>query len=155
MSNNPTPTMAVTAEALSLLADLAVKHPKLPAPYLTFSTHLSTLVSVQCQALPDFELWRVALGVDSAQVALNHTFMGVEFAAEPGSRVRFNLYVSLPEPRSARPPEEWEARLVLLPSDWRAERGRLEDPHSSDLHHAYTVPHDLPVIPHQQDRRAL
>ena len=64
MNPNPTPLMAVTAEALSLLSDLATKHPELPAPYLTISTH------------------------------------------------------------------------------------------SSDLHHEYAVSHDLPSIPHQQDRRA-
>jgi len=154
MNPNPTPMMAVTAEALSLLSDLATKHPELPAPYLTISTHSSTLVSVQCQALPDFELWRAALGVDAALVTMNNTFLGVEFPVESGSRVSINLYVPMPGQLSPRPAAEWDARLSSLPSDWRAERARLEDPHSSDLHHEYAVSHDLPSIPHQQDRRA-
>lgn len=154
MNHNPTPTMLVTAEALLLLSDMAAKHPELPAPYLTVSTHSSTLVSVQCQALPDFELWRVALGVDASLVALGNTFMGAEFPAGTGSRVHIHLYVPVSGQFGPRPVEEWEARLVSLPSDWRAERARLEDPHSSELHHEYAVPHDLPAIPHQQDRRA-
>jgi len=29
-----------------------------------------------------------------------------------------------------------------------------EDPHDSPLHHDYAVSHDLPTIPHQQDRSA-
>ncbi|MGW4703730.1 hypothetical protein [Streptomyces sp. NPDC004285] len=122
MNHNPTPTMLVTAEALNLLSEIATEHPELPAPYLTVSTLSSTLVNVQCQSLPDFELWRVALGYDSALVSLSTTFMGVEVRAGSDSKVGIHLYVPMPEQVSPRPVSEWEERLASLPSDWRAER---------------------------------
>lgn len=164
MNHNLTPPIAATAPALALVADLAAKYPQLPAPYLVFSTHeRSVTVGVQCPTLDAFEAWREALAVDSDDVTLFASMINVDAPSVEvsGQTVYMHLYAGgLPalSERSAAElvavDEDEPSDCIRIPDDWRA-RCQREDPHDSPLHHDYELGHDLPAIPHQQDRRVM
>jgi len=175
VNHNDTPPIAATAPALALVADLAAKYPQLPAPYLTFSTHeRATTVGVQCPTLDAFEAWRDALNVDPAGVSLFASMISVDIPAVQvlGREVVMHLYAGGLASMAARPLSEWEVFVaaavveslnvdedgpddcISIPDDWRALRRQQEDPHDGPNHHSYSVAHDMPSIPHQQDRSA-
>lgn len=133
MNHNPTPTLRAQLDALELFCWLALEHPELGAPYLTFSTHgEETQANVQVP-VSSFEAWREVLCLPwentilRAMSAPAWSYLkcrGVyerPIGARPVSLVVDLMGTELP-PVAERPSEEWEARLVSLPSGWRAER---------------------------------
>lgn len=164
MNHNLTPPIAATAPALALVADMAAKHPQLPAPYLVFSTHERFVsVGVQCSTLDAFEAWREALGADPAGVTLFASMINADAPSVEvsGRQVHMHLYAGGLPALAERPASELvdvdddgPADCITIPDDWRA-RCQPEDPHNGPLHHDYAVSRDLPALPHQTDRSAL
>lgn len=88
-------TIRMTAPAWRFLDKIAVANPDLPAPYITLSTHSTTIsVSIGCSTMPAFEEWRAALGASTDQVTWDRIgYLTVEMETEnEGTKIMIHLY---------------------------------------------------------------
>lgn len=131
MNHNTTPPpLTATVAALDLIADLSLKHPDLPAPYLVFSTHdWSVTIGIQSHTLPDFEAWRAALNIDPDNITLFASMLNADLPPRliGGRQLNMHLYTSTPNTMQ-RPVAEWQAEVgfddepsdcISIPDDWR------------------------------------
>jgi hypothetical protein len=131
VNHNPTPRFGDQTDMLELLIWLSMERPELPVPSLSLSNHGTPSAHLTVD-LAEFEPWREVFGLAGDGVVLSplsdgRSYLNVEgtYSRSLGGReVSFRVSVagwglSQVEPR---PVSEWEARLVSLPSDWRAER---------------------------------
>ncbi|MFB7938785.1 hypothetical protein [Streptomyces sp. NPDC056049] len=132
MNHNPTPRFGDQTDMLELLIWLSMERPGLPVPTgLSLANHTRPSAHLTVD-LGEFEAWREAFGLSVWDVELRRgsgaesylSLAGTYSRSLGGRVVAFEVSIAgwgLPvlEPR---PAAEWEARLVSLPSDWRAER---------------------------------